>query len=192
MKIIIFTGIVLVSMLGLGIYLSLKTKITVKKITIVAILIAMASAGRILCAFVPSLQPVSFIVMMTSLYIGRFEGFSVGVGTGLVSNFVMGITPYTIPQMFCWGLMGALTFKLPKWVNVGIAFIWGFVFGWLMNSVWYFVMPEAKFTLWAYLSFCVTSFSFDLIHAATNGALMACFDNKVFKKIFMKWDKPDD
>lgn len=74
----------------------------------VAVLAALAAAGRILFAAVPQFKPVSAIAVIAGAALGRRNGFMVGALAALVSDFVFGQGPWTPWQMYAWGLIGYL------------------------------------------------------------------------------------
>ncbi|MDR1117297.1 MAG: ECF transporter S component [Oscillospiraceae bacterium] len=149
----------------------------VRGICVVAILVALASAGRTLFLSIPSVQPASFIIMLCGATFGGPAGFFCGMLTAVVSNLFAGLGPWTFYQMFFWGLMGLFARKPLRsklWVRVVYGFAWGFIFGWGMNlwGLFYGIIPMKP---GAFITSCVLSFNFDLAHAVTNAALIAAF-----------------
>ena len=71
-----------------------------------AILIALAVAGRVPFASLPSVQAASFVIILGGISLGPELGFVTGSTTALVSNMFLGQGPWTPWQMFAWGLMG--------------------------------------------------------------------------------------
>lgn len=74
----------------------------------IVIMTALAVAGRLIFAPVPSVKPIYAIVIMAGLCFGREEGFLTGSLSMLVSNIFFGQGPWTLWQMFCMGLVGYL------------------------------------------------------------------------------------
>lgn len=70
------------------------------------VLAALAAAGRIVFAAVPSMKPVSAIAIIAGVMLGRRSGFMVGALAALASNFFFGQGPWTPWQMYAWGLVG--------------------------------------------------------------------------------------
>lgn len=182
MKIYI-TVFVLITILGV-LFIYEKKKTSLMDICICATLSAIAGVSRVFFAGIPGLQPVTFIVIMTGFVFGPFLGFLTGVLATLVSNFFLGHGPWTIWQMFAWGLAGASAGVFSKFIKnpnkyffMAFTFIWGFLFGWIMN-LWhflYFVNPQNMQT---FISTMALSFYFDLIHSVGNMAfsLVASMD----------------
>jgi energy-coupling factor transport system substrate-specific component len=79
-----------------------------REIVIIAMLAALAIAGRSLAFMLPGFKPVIALVIITGVCLGGEAGFLVGVITGFVSNFFFGQGPWTPWQMFCFGIIGFL------------------------------------------------------------------------------------
>lgn len=160
-----------------------RRKLKAEEIVLIAMLAAIAAISRV--AFVvapPSVQPASFVIMMAGLVFGAETGFMVGCIAALVSNIFLGQGPWTPWQMFAWGMIG---FTAGLWRNriwlqskfgkVIFGFIWGFLYGWIMN-IWHvlgFLQPSLGTFALAY----VASFPHDLLHAVTNAFFLLVFAN---------------
>ena len=79
-----------------------------REIVIVAVMVAIAVAGRAAFFMVPQFKPVVAIVIISGVCLGKETGFLIGAMTGFVSNFIFGQGPWTPWQMFCFGLIGYL------------------------------------------------------------------------------------
>ena len=77
-----------------------------KNIMPIVVLSALAVAGRVIFAAFPNVKPVSAIVIMAGVIFGRRSGFITGLLAALVSNVFFGQGPWTLWQMYAWGLMG--------------------------------------------------------------------------------------
>jgi energy-coupling factor transport system substrate-specific component len=77
-------------------------------VALVAVLAALAIAGRIAFAAFPNVKPTTDIVVFAGYALGGAPGFAVGALTALVSNFWFGQGPWTPWQMVGWGLCGVL------------------------------------------------------------------------------------
>ena len=107
----------------------------------VAVLAALAAAGRILFAPFPSFKPVSAIAIIAGVVFGRRAGFMVGALAALASNFFFGQGPWTPWQMYAWGMVGygagllAQACSAPPRLSVVCAygFASGFGYGFVLN-----------------------------------------------------------
>jgi len=156
-----------------------------KEISLIAMMSGLSAVARIPFAAVPSIQPCTFLVLYMGYVFGPVTGFMIGAMTALVSNLFLGQGPWTVFQMFAWGLVGITASFLPKLrikktgiVIFGVA--WGFLFGWIMN-LWYwlaFIYPHT----WTTLLFAMgSSIWFDVLHAIGNAVFILLLGEKTLK-----------
>ncbi len=151
-----------------------RKAVSSKEIVLISVLAAMAALGRVPFAVIPGAQPTTFMIIISGYIFGPMVGFIVGIAAPLVSNIFLGQGPWTIVQMFTWGLcgisagfLGKIYPHAPRWLLIVFGFFWGYLFGWIMN-VWYwlsFIYP-LNFKTWIYTY--AASFWFDTVHAVTN------------------------
>ncbi len=79
-----------------------------RELVIIAVLTAIAVAGRGAFFMLQQFKPVVAIVIITGVSLGPESGFLVGVMSGFVSNFFFGQGPWTPWQMFGFGIIGFL------------------------------------------------------------------------------------
>ncbi len=79
-----------------------------REVVVIAVLVALAVAGRAAFFMVPQFKPVAALVIIAGVALGPKTGFLVGVLSGFVSNFVFGQGPWTPFQMIGFGLVGLL------------------------------------------------------------------------------------
>ncbi|WP_430624105.1 ECF transporter S component [Polycladospora coralii] len=150
-----------------------------KELVLLALLTAFAAVSRVPFAGIPSVQPTTFVIIVAAFIFGAESGFIIGAGAALVSNIFLGQGPWTPWQMVSWGLVGlsAGLLRQPllkwKWIRLLFGFIWGFLFGWIMNA-WVFLSMEEQ-TLTSFLAVYAASFYFDLAHALSNVFFLALF-----------------
>lgn len=75
-------------------------------VALVAVLAALAVAGRIVLAPIPNVVATTDIVFFAGYALGPAPGFAVGALGGLVSNFWLGQGVWTPWQMVGWGMAG--------------------------------------------------------------------------------------
>lgn len=85
-----------------------KKEGSIRRMVILAVMTAVATAGRFIFAMLPGFKPVTAIVVITGLYLGPESGFLVGSLTAIISNMFFGQGPWTPFQMMAWGLLGAI------------------------------------------------------------------------------------
>lgn len=143
-----------------------------RRIALVAALAAAATAGRVLFVAIPSVKPVTVMVLVTGAVLGARAGFAVGALTPLLSNLVLGQGSWTPGQMALWGAAGLVGAALPAICRRGvglaiIGFAWGWVFGWGMN-LWELATFGPQVGVDAFLAKAATSVWFDAAHAVGN------------------------
>lgn len=155
------------------IYLERK-KISVKRISLIATMSALAGVSGIPFTALPNIQPVTFFIIITGYVFGPFFGFMTGMLAAAVLNTFLGYGPWTIWQMLSWAVVGFISgwlkklIKRPQKLSLGIfAFLCGFLFGYIMNLLYwsFFVRPLSFESLAAVYA---ASFYFDLLHGLGN------------------------
>lgn len=94
-----------------------KGKADTRRMVVIAVMVAIASVGRVLFAPIPSFKPVTAIVVVTGIYLGSEAGFFTGALTAVISNMFFGQGPWTPFQMFSWGILGFIA-GLPLLQNI--------------------------------------------------------------------------
>src|SRR5690625_4828537 len=158
-------------------------KITGREVVILAILAAIAAIGRVPFAPLPSVQPTSFVIIITGLVFGAESGFIVGAVAAIVSNIFLGQGPWTPWQMYAWGMIGMAAglfrntwWMKQMWGKLLFGFVWGYLFGWFMN-LWIIVSAIENFTWEFFISIYVASIYFDLAHALSNVFFLLVFSS---------------
>ena len=145
-----------------------------RELIVIAVLCAIAVAGRAAFFMLPQFKPVVALVILAGVCFGGETGFLVGAVTGFVSNFFFGQGTWTPWQMFAFGIIGFLAGVLFRkgllrktrgalCIYGGVAAI--LIYGGIMNPasvlMWQ-ANPNGAMILSAYLM----GLPFDLIHAA--------------------------
>lgn len=151
-----------------------KRSIEAREIVLLAVLAAIAAVGRVPFAPLPSVQPTSFVIIISAYVFGAEAGFMIGAVAALVSNMFLGQGPWTPWQMFGWGMIGfsAGLLRQTWWMSkrigrIAFGFVWGFLFGWIMN-IWYLINLPDAFSVGLVITAYIQSFYFDLAHALSN------------------------
>ena len=168
-----------------------RRKPQARELVIIAVLCAIAVAGRAAFFMLPQFKPVVAMVIIAGVAFGGETGFLVGAMTGFVSNFFFGQGPLTPWQMFAFGIIGFLAgvlFRkgLLSRGRVSLAIFGGIVtfviYGGLMNpaSVLTFQpKPVADMFLLAYLQ----GIPFDLVHAAATVTFLLIISQPMLEKL---------
>ena len=163
-----------------------NSKFSAEKAVMIAILTAIASVSRVPFAMIPSVQPTTFVIILSALVFGWKTGLIVGLLSALCSNMFLGQGPWTLWQMVAWGGIGAFFgvlrsfFNKNKYALITCAFIAGILFGFFMN-LWF--LAEMYFeNFWsAFLASIASSIYFDILHGLANAVLIHFFYEKWYK-----------
>jgi energy-coupling factor transport system substrate-specific component len=159
-----------------------RKKLQAREIVLLALLAAIAAVSRVPFAPLPSVQPTSFVIIISALVFGAESGFMIGAFAALVSNMFLGQGPWTPWQMFGWGMLGWTAGLLNRrgilasnrWLLLSFGLIWGFLFGWIMN-LWMATGLLAYGDWPAIAALYASSFYFDLMHALSNAFFLGIF-----------------
>lgn len=83
-------------------------KPSVKEFIPLAVICAAAALGRLIFSFIPQVQPVTVLVIITGSAYGASYGYVTGALCALISNMLLGQGPWTLFQMTAWGTIGLI------------------------------------------------------------------------------------
>lgn len=167
-------------------------KVEARELVLLAVLAAIAAVGRVPFASIPSVQPTSFVILISGYVFGAESGFMIGAVAALASNMFLGQGPWTPWQMTAWGLIGltAGLLRNTAFMNRSLGrilfgLIWGFLFGWIMNIWGFFSLTQSTgtTTLTEILAYFAGSAFFDSLHALSNAVLLLLFGNTWIKSL---------
>lgn len=171
-----------------------KRRLTGRELVILAILAALGAVGRIPFATLPSVQPTTFIIIITGIVFGAESGFVVGTLAAIVSNLFLGQGPWTPWQMYAWGMVGFLSGILKNtWFlkKTGGQIIFGicssFLFSWIMN-IWIILDLVQNFQWTEVIAYYISSFPFDISHALSTAFFIIIF-GKDWIKILSRFQR---
>mgnify|MGYP000237749601 CR=1 FL=1 len=97
-----------------------KKKPQTRESVVLAVMIALTVASRMLFAFSPGFKPVSAMVIICGMAFGRESGFLCGSLSAVVSNFFFSDKDHGLHfQMLAWGMIGWISGILNqrKWLE---------------------------------------------------------------------------
>ncbi|MEW5921387.1 MAG: ECF transporter S component [Bacillota bacterium] len=166
-----------------------------REMALIATLAALAGLSRLPFAAVPGLQPTTFLVLICGYVFGAAPGFLVGSMAAFTSNLFLGQGPWTPWQMIAWGLAGVCggliglrkekmngkgKEMVSRWLLVSLAFLWGFIFGAILNF-WHWLTFIYPLTLHSYLATLLISIWFDAVHAVGNALFVLFVGGELIK-----------
>lgn len=162
-----------------------------RELIVIAVLAAIAVAGRAAFFMVPQFKPVVAIVIIAGVSLGAEAGFLVGAVAGFVSNFFFGQGPWTPWQMFCFGIIGFLAgifFKkgLLKKNKLSLCIFGGLstflIYGGIIN-IGSLMMFTSEFSLPALMTTYISGFWFDMVHAISTVVFLFFIANPMIEKL---------
>ncbi|WP_027107984.1 ECF transporter S component [Lacticigenium naphthae] len=149
---------------------TLKSSLSIKKLTLLSLLTALTHVSRLAFQFLPNVQPVTVILMILTLALGIKEGLIVTVLSILLSNMSMGMGVWTIAQIVSYsmiviiiGLLRLVKYDFPLFAKAALAGFLGYAYGFIISLV------QAPFfgiqNFWAYY---LAGIPFDTMHALGN------------------------
>jgi len=162
-----------------------------RELIVIAVLSAIAVAGRAAFFMVPQFKPVVAIVIIAGVCFGAESGFLVGAMSGFVSNFFFGQGPNTPWQMFCFGIIGFLAGILYQRGILKRGKLSLCIFGGLSTFIIYggiinfgtFLMSGMPLTTEALLATYAAGVPFDLIHAASSVIFIFVLSRPMIEKL---------
>ena len=178
----LLVGIVMIFLTILPMLIRIERKnLREEELVILAVMIAIASISRVPFAGWASVQPKSFVVLISGAAFGAEAGFFIGSMSAFVSNLFLGQGPWTPWQMFAWGLMGLSAGILRhtaliknRYLRIIYGFLWGIVFGWIVN-MWFVLSVGQAITVKTLFAAMLSSITMDVMHAACNAVFLGLF-----------------
>ncbi len=168
----------------------------IKKLLLIAVMVALSVVGRILFTPLPGFKPVTAMVVITAMYFGSEAGFMTGALSAVVSNFTFGQGPWTPFQMFSWGILGLIAgliaepLKRSKVLLVLYAIISGVLYSLLMD-IWSVLWADGFFNFSRYLAAVISAIEFTIVYAVSNVVFLLCFSKpigKILERIKVKYN----
>ncbi len=155
-----------------------KREGSIRRMVLLAVMVAIAVTGRFLFAPLPFFKPVTAIVILTGMYLGAEAGFLVGSLTALISNIFFGQGPWTPFQMLAWGTIG-MAAGLPivsnllkkKWALILYGVLTGFLYSGIMDF-WTVLSMDGGWNWSRYLAALAAALPVTVIYAVSNAIFL--------------------
>ena len=163
----------------------------VRELVIIAVLCAIAVAGRSAFFMLPQFKPVIAMVIISGVAFGGETGFLVGAMTMLVSGMFFGQGPWVPWQMFAAGIIGflagilfqkGLLSRTPLSLAVFGGFATFIIYGGIMNPA-SVLMWQPNPTLGMFLAAYLHGIPFDIVHAAATVFFLALISRPMLEKL---------
>lgn len=153
------------------------------RLTLISLLAAVCVVGRITFQFLPNIQPVTTIIIISSLMLGIIPAICIAIITTYVTNLFLGMGIWTIWQMVGWSfiaIIAGVLGKSRKFTNLPIltffSFIAAYIYGLILNL--------GTFTFAGnFLPYYLAGIPFDTLHGIGNVIFMMIL-YPILSKIF--------
>lgn len=143
------------------------------KITLIALLAALAIVGRIALVSIPNVQPVTAIIIVSGLIMGPTSAILLALLVVFLSNMILGMGVWTIWQIISWaiiglmsGILGKVFQRIPLYIIIIYAIFCGYFYGFIISLTTY----QITGLFWPYY---LAGLPFDTNHAIGNGIIIA-------------------
>ena len=145
----------------------------VKRLILIAVMVALSVAGRMLFAPLQHFKPVTALVIITAMYFGSEAGFLTGALSAVLSNFYFGQGPWTPFQMFSWGMIGFFSGLLAPLLrrSRNALCIWGGIGGVLYSflmDIWTVLWADGYFNLPRYFAAIASAVPVTAVYVVSN------------------------
>ncbi|SHF57691.1 ECF transporter S component [Ornithinibacillus halophilus] len=139
------------------------------KITLLALLAALAIVGRVSFAFLPNVQPVTAVIIICGLILGPLSAALLAILTTFLSNMILGTGIWTLWQIISWiiiGLLSGLLGKIPKKIPVILLAVFGVFSGYFYGLI--VSLTNYQITGQNFYVYYLAGLPFDTYHAIGN------------------------
>ena len=147
-----------------------NSRLTIKDITIMALMVAIIEVCKFALAHIPNVELTSFWIIMFTLYFGKRIFYIIPVFI-LIEGAVYGIHLWWIMYLYAWPLLAIVTLLLRKmkgaWEWSMVSGIFGLMFGVLCAIPYIFTSG-----IYGAFAYWVAGIPFDLIHGIANFLIM--------------------
>ncbi|HLQ71508.1 MAG TPA: ECF transporter S component [Bacillota bacterium] len=155
------------------------------KLTLIALLAALAVAGRLVLASFPNFQPVTAVIIIGGMYLGPIAAIVLALLVTFLSNVMLGMGIWTIWQIVAWSIIGILSGFLgkrrghtPLYIVIIFSIFCGYFYGFIISLTTYHVTGQ-------FIPYYLLGLPFDTNHAFGNAVfvtLLYPIISRFFKK----------
>jgi energy-coupling factor transport system substrate-specific component len=143
---------------------------SIRRITLLAMLSALCVVGRMAFAHIPNVQPVTSIIIITAMFMGPVNGLILGFVSTVLTNMTLGTGIWTFWQIISWSVIGLLSgwmgrahtkWGIPFLVLIMYAGFCGYFYGFVISLNMLFISDR-------FIAYYLAGLPFDTNHAIGN------------------------
>ena len=167
-----------------------KKESTSRELVLLAVMVSLSVISRMVFFFMPGVNPMAALAIISGLYLGKDLGFMIGALSPLVSNMLFTQGPWTPFQMFAYGFVGFLAgipfisslAKDNKWVLSFLGVLLAVLFSGMMD-IWTVLSADNVFTLKRYLIILLQSFPMTVNYVIANLLFLSVLNKPIGRRI---------
>lgn len=161
-----------------------------RETVVLAVMVSLTVMSRIIFGIIPGFKPVSAMVIICGMVFGRESGFVCGSMSAFVSNFFFGQGPWTVFQMFSWGMIGWIAgilnrkqiLEKNRLARMIYGILAGIFFSMLMD-VWTVLAAGEEFQWTRYIAILATSIPVTVEYCVSNVIFLWILTPVLIKKL---------
>lgn len=159
--------------------------LTTRRIVLLAFLAAFAIVGRMATSFLPNIQPVTAVILLSGFLFGPIASALLAFVITFLSNMILGTGIWTIWQIVSWALIGVIAGVLGLYIkklSIYFIIIYAILAGYLYGFVISLFTYQITGAFWPYY---LAGLLFDTYHAIGNVVFVIIL-YPLFKKYLYK------
>lgn len=153
------------------------------RLTLISLLAAVCVVGRVAFQFLPNVQPVTAIIIISGFMLGIIPAVCIAIITTYVTNLFLGMGLWTVWQMAGWSFIALIAGLLGKWKKRNslllltcFSFMSAYIYGLIVNLGTFTFAGD-------FLPYYLAGIPFDTLHGVANIIFMIIL-YPVLSKIF--------
>ncbi|OPA24275.1 ECF transporter S component [Bacillus cereus] len=143
----------------------------IKSIVLISMLVCLTVVGRMIFTFIPNIQPVTTLIIIITLLLGIRFGVAVSVLSIFLSNLVLGMGLWTIPQIIGYLVIALITGFIIRPIFDKISHVILSMYAAVMGLLYGFILSICQIPIYGmkyFWMYYVTGILFDIYHAIGN------------------------
>ncbi|MDR1003232.1 MAG: hypothetical protein LBL82_08200 [Oscillospiraceae bacterium] len=163
-----------------------------QRVALIGMLCAVAVVGRIGMTFLPNVQPVTAILILTAVFVGVLDSLCSAVVIVVATNLYMGMGMWTFTQISAWSVIVLISWlifrkKHNRYLLLAWSLLCGYLYGAAISTVSYNIMSMGGANQ-GYVLYWLSGLPLDTYHALGN-AVFVWFLYPLFSRFIGRGDR---
>lgn len=161
-----------------------KTKLTVRDVALVGVMVAVIEACKLAMMHLPNIELTTFWIIMFTLYFKKRVFFVIPVFI-VIEGAIFGLGLWWIMYLYAWPLLALVTLAFSKKADLvtacAISCVFGLTFGLMCAIPYLFMGTDVKSGIAAAAAWWVAGIPWDIVHGVSNFVIMLVLYRPVTK-----------